>query len=102
MWWMTTSFRVIGWSSEVEQALVGWRQHIRERHPKIQEVRCFRFDGGTSLVWQEGFRDFRDWQDLEDEEDELCESVMGAVFAHSVPGTRVTQFWRDALPATSG
>ena len=97
MFWATTSFKVTGTTAELTDALRTWKRHIEERHTKISEVRCYRFDGGTSYVWQEGFANFNDYQQLIEEEDELCEKVMGAVFRHMVPGTREGKIWSDGV-----
>lgn len=96
MYWATTSFRVTP-APELTDALKAWAEHIRKAHPKISEVRCYRYNGGTEIVWQEGFANFHDYQDLIEEEDDVCEKVMGAVFAHMVPGTREGKIWSDAF-----
>ncbi len=96
MYWATTTFKVVP-DPEFAPALRAWRDHIREAHPKINEVRCYRFNGGTSVVWQEGFRDFHDYQELVDQEDDVCEGVMAAVFRHMVPGTREGRIWSDGF-----
>lgn len=95
MFWATTTFKVSGWSGELDDALRGWKAHIDEAHPLIREVRCYRADGGTTVRWQEGFADFRDYQTLMEQEDEVCESVMAAVFRHMGPGTREGRIWSD-------
>jgi hypothetical protein len=97
MYWATTTFAVTNWSDELGTALAAWRDHIAERHKKVQAIRCYRYNGGTTVVWQEGFDNFRDYQDLVEEEDSLCESVMSDVFRHCVAGTRTGQIWSDAL-----
>ena len=94
MYWATTVFRVIP-SPELTRALEAWAEHIRDRHPRIREVRCYSYNGGTEIVWQEGFADYHDYQGLIDEEDETCARTMGAVFAHMVPGTRESRVWSD-------
>lgn len=96
MHWATTTFRANP-SQELTDALKAWAKHIREAHPKIREVRCYRFNAGTEIVWQEGFDNFHDYQDLIDEEDDVCEQVMDAVFQHMVPGTRSGRIWSDAI-----
>ena len=96
MYWATTTFQADG-SPELGAALRDWRDHIKEAHPKIREVRCYRFNGGTSVVWQEGFENFHDYQDLLEEEDNICEGVMADVFKHMVPGTREGRIWSDAF-----
>ena len=95
MYWATTTFRVTSWSAELSAALRAWAEHIEAAHPKVVATRCYRYNGGTTVVWQEGFKDFHDYQDLIEEEDDVCEGVMSAVFAHMVPGTRTAQIWRD-------
>jgi len=95
MFWATTTFKVTGTTPELTAALRDWKAHIKEKHPLIQEVRCYRFDGGTSYVWQEGFANFNDYQALIEQEDDQCEKVMGAVFGHMVPGTREGKVWSD-------
>lgn len=97
MFWATTTFKVTGTTPLLTEALRAWKRHIAERHKLITEVRCYRFDGGTSYVWQEGFSNFNDYQRLLEEEDELCETVMGAVFRHMVPGTREGKVWSDGV-----
>lgn len=97
MYWATTTFDVPAWTPELGQALNAWRQHIREAHPKIAEVRAYRYNGGTTVVWQEGFANFHDYQDLLEEEDDVCETVMAAVFQHAVPGRRTGALWSDAI-----
>jgi hypothetical protein len=96
MYWATTTFRANA-SPELWPALRAWADHIRQAHPKIREVRCYRLNGGTEIIWQEGFENFHDYQDLIEEEDDVCEGVMGAVFTHMVPGTRSGAIWSDAL-----
>jgi hypothetical protein len=96
MYWATTTFKVVP-SPELGPALRAWRDHISVAHAKIAEVRCYRFNGGTDVVWQEGFKDFHDYQDLVEEEDRVCEGVMSAVFAHMVPGTREGRIWSDGF-----
>ena len=97
MFWATTTFKVTATTPELSAALRAWKQHIGERHPKVKEVRCYRYDGGTSYVWQEGFEDFRAYQELIEDEDELCGTVMEAVFRHAVPGSREGKIWGDGL-----
>lgn len=96
MYWATTTFRVTP-SPELRKALAEWADHIRDAHPKIRDVRCYTFNGGTEIVWQEGFENYHDYQDLIDEEDEVCAQVMGAVFQHMVPGTRTGRVWNQVL-----
>lgn len=96
MYWATTTFRVQP-DPALTDALQAWAEHIRQAHKKIREVRCYRYDGGTAIVWQEGFANFHDYQDLIEEEDDVCEKVMAAVFAHMVPGTREGRVWADAI-----
>jgi hypothetical protein len=96
MYWATTTFRVDP-SPELKPALRAWRDHIQAAHPKVTEVRCYRFNGGTSVVWQEGFADFHDYQELVDQEDDVCAGVMAAVFRHMVPGTREGRVWSDGF-----
>ena len=62
MYWATTTFRSNG-STDLNDALRAWSEHIREANPKIREVRCYQFGAGTSIVWQEGFENFHDYQD---------------------------------------
>jgi hypothetical protein len=97
MYWATTTFDVTGWSEELGGALRAWADHIAVAHPKVAATRCYRFNGGTTVVWQEGFANFRDYQDLIEEEDDICAGVMAAVFQHMVPGTRRSQIWSDAI-----
>jgi hypothetical protein len=78
-------------------ALATCADHIKKAHPKIREVRCYRFNGGTEIMWQEGFENFHDYQDLIAEDDDICEKVMGAVFQHMVSGTQEGRIWSDAL-----
>jgi hypothetical protein len=96
MYWATTTFKVVS-SPDLLGALRDWRDHIREAHRGIAEVRCYRFNAGTDVVWQEGFKDFHDYQALIEEEDDVCEGVMAKVFTHMVPGTREGRIWSDAL-----
>src|SRR5258708_5069092 len=88
MRWGTTTFRIAQPSSDLTAALKAWKQHIGQAHPQIKEVRCAMTDGGTQVMWQEGFEDFHAYQQLIESEDDVCEKVMGAVFRHAVPGTR--------------
>lgn len=97
MFWATTTFKVTSWSDELAAALAAWRDHIADAHPGIQQVRAYRYDGGTTVVWQEGFADFHTYQGLMDEEDDRCATVMADVFRHMVPGTREGKIWSDAL-----
>jgi len=97
MYWATTVFRVGSGAQELKADLQSWRDHIAAAHGKVREVRCYRYNGGTTVVWQEGFENFHDYQDLVEEEDDLCATVMGAVFRHEVPGTRVTRIWADGM-----
>lgn len=96
MYWTTSTFRVTP-AAELTEALRAWADHIRDAHPKIGEVRCYRLNGGTEIVWQEGFADFHDYQHLIDEQDDTCERVMHAVYRHMVPGTRTSSVWTDAI-----
>jgi hypothetical protein len=95
MFWGTTTFKVNATTDELTDALRAWRDHIHDSHPDIKEVRSYRFDGGTSYVWQEGFEDFNAYQRLLEQEDDICEGVMAAVFRHMVPGTREGKIWSD-------
>jgi hypothetical protein len=97
MYWATTIFQVGADATGLKADLQAWRDHISVAHKKVREVRCYRYNGGTTVVWQEGFENFHDYQDLMEEEDDLCASVMGAVFRHEVPGTRVTRIWSDGF-----
>ena len=97
MYWATTTFRTSGWNAELSAALKAWKGHIEERHKLVSEVRAYRRDGGTTIIWQEGFANFNDYQALMEEEDDQCEVVMGAVFAHEVPGTRQSGIWASAI-----
>lgn len=96
MYWATITFRSDG-SSDLKDALREWSDHIRDAHPKIREVRCYQFNAGTSVVWQEGFDDFHDYQELIEQEDDECELVMSKVFVHAIPGTRAGQIWTDGI-----
>jgi hypothetical protein len=95
MFWSTVTFKVTGTTPELTEALRAWKQHIAEAHKKVSEVRCYRADGGSTYMWQEGFANFHDYQQLIEEEDDVCEGVMGAVFKHMVPGTREGKIWSD-------
>lgn len=97
MYWATTIFKVDAGGEGLAEALAAWKAHIEVAHPGIKEVRCYRYNQGTSVVWQEGFNNFHDYQGLIEEEDVLCETVMSAVFKHEVPGTRVTRIWSDGI-----
>ena len=97
MFWATTIFRVTGTTAELTEALGVWRKHIGEAHPDIKDVRCYRYNGGTEYVWQEGFEDFNAYQRLIEQEDEVCEKVMGNVFRYMVPGTRSGRIWSDGF-----
>jgi hypothetical protein len=97
MRWATTTFRVNALNDELKNALVVWRDHIRDAHPDIKEVRCYSSNGGTEIVWQEGFEDFNAYQRLIEQEDDRCEAVMGEVFRHSVPGTRTGRIMNDVF-----
>jgi hypothetical protein len=97
VYWATTTFSVSGWSDDLAGALRAWADHIKITHPKIAETRCYRFNGGATIVWQEGFADFHYYQELIEEEDDVCADVMANVFAHMVPGTRRSQIWSDGI-----
>jgi hypothetical protein len=97
MYWATTTFSATATTPELTTAIKEWKKHIDERHPLIKEVRCYRFDGGTSYIWQEGFDNFHDYQALIEQEDDVCESVMAAVFKHMVPGTRTGKIWGQVI-----
>jgi hypothetical protein len=97
LFWATTTFSVTGTSPELTAAIQAWKEHIQEAHPLIKEVRCYRYDGGTTYVWQEGFENFNDYQVLIEQEDDVCETVMAAVFKHMVPGTRSGKIWSGVL-----
>ena len=97
MYWATTTFKVVTMSAELTEALREWRDHISERHAKVREVRCYRFNAGTTVVWQEGFENFHDYQDLIEEVDEECERIHEAVFGHAVPGGREGAIWGDVF-----
>lgn len=95
--WGTTTFRIAQPKPDLTAALKAWKQHIDQAHPQIKKVRCAMTDGGTQVMWQEGFEDFHAYQQLIDSEDDNCEKVMGAVFRHAVPGTRRCRIWSDAI-----
>jgi hypothetical protein len=97
MYWATTTFSVTATTPELTTAIKEWKKHIDERHTLIKGVRCYRFDGGTSYIWQEGFDNFNDYQALIEQEDDVCESVMSAVFKHMVPGTRTGKIWGQVI-----
>lgn len=97
MHWATTTFRVPDMSAEVREALREWRRHIIERHPLIEEVRCYVSNGGTEIMWQEGFEDYHAYQRLVDEDDGLCNAVMSNVFRFMVPGTREARILTDGI-----
>jgi len=97
MYWATTTFDVSSWTPDLGRALAAWREHITESHPKITDVRCYRYNGCTTIVWQEGFANFHDYQHLMEEQDDVCEHVMADVFRHAVPGHRTGAIWADAL-----
>lgn len=97
MYWATTSFAVREWSTDLANALRSWADHIAQAHPKVTEVRAYRYNGGTKVIWQEGFNNFHDYQELVDQEDNVCATVMEAVYRHAVPGTRSSRIWSDAL-----
>ena len=97
MYWATTTFRVSKWSDELRRALRAWRDHVTAQHSQVTEVRCYRFNGGTSIVWQEGFEDFHGYQALIDGLTPACDTVMEAVFRHAVPGTQESRIWSDAF-----
>ena len=97
MFWATTTFKVAETTPALVDALRAWRDHISEAHTGVREVRCYRCDGGTTYVWQEGFANFHDYQVLIEQEDDLCATVMEAVFRHVVPGTRHGKIWSDGL-----
>lgn len=97
MYWATTEFSVGETSRELTDALSAWADHIREAHPLVKELRCYRFNGGTSYVWQEGFENYHDYQALIDQEDDRCTAVMAAVFRHAVPGTRRGRVWSGVI-----
>jgi hypothetical protein len=97
LFWATTTFSVNATTPELTAALQAWKEHVDVAHPLIKEVRCYRYDGGTTYVWQEGFENFNDYQALLEQEDDVCESVMAAVFKHMVPGTRTGKIWSGVL-----
>jgi len=97
MLWATTIFRVRETTPQLTEALRAWRRHIDEFHADVKGIRCYRYNGGTEYVWQEGFEDFNAYQRLVDQVDDTCDSVMAAVFEHEVPGTRSGRIWSDAL-----
>src|SRR4051794_30292935 len=97
MLWATTTFSVQEWSADLAATLQAWKEHIAQAHPKVAEVRAYRYNGGTTVVWQEGFDNFHDYQELIEQQDDVCGSVMEGVFRNAVPGTRRGQIWSDAL-----
>ena len=97
MFWATTMFRVTETTAELTEALRAWEAHINEAHADVKAVRCYRYNGGTSYVWQEGFEDFNAYQRLIEQVDDVCDKVMGAVFKHEVPGTRSGAIWADGF-----
>lgn len=97
MFWATSEFKVTETSPEFTAALRAWRDHIEDAHKDVKEVRCYRYNGGTHYVWQEGFEDFIAYQRLMEQEDDVCATVMGAVFKHVVPGSRSGRIWSDGL-----
>ena len=97
MRWATTTFRVKAMNAELKAALASWRDHVGQAHPDIKEVRCYASNGGTEIMWQEGFEDFNAYQRLIEQEDDRCAEVMDDVFRHSVPGTRTGRILNDAI-----
>lgn len=97
MYWSTTTFKVVTMSPELTEALQKWRDHVSECHATVREVRCYRFNAGTTVVWQEGFENFHDYQDLIEEIDQECERILEAVFRHAVPGSREGAIWSDVF-----
>ncbi len=93
MYWATTTFRVAEWSADLSAALDAWRDHVRDTHPAVKAIRCYRFNGGTSIIWQEAFATFHDYQTLIDEENDACAAIQSPVFRHMVPGTREGRIW---------
>ena len=49
MFWATTTFKVTGWSAELTEALKAWEAHIQVAHPLVTQVRCYRYDGSTTV-----------------------------------------------------
>lgn len=97
MYWATSTFRVTAATDDLIQALRAWRDHIKDAHPGVKEVRCYRADAGTEITWMEGFENFHDYQDLIEQEDDVCAGVMEAVYRHAIPGTRTTRMLADAM-----
>jgi hypothetical protein len=97
MYWATTKWRVTESNPELTDALRAWMEHCATHHPQIKEVRCYRYNGGTTYVWQEGFEDFNRYQEMIDGEDESCAAAQQAVFRFAVPGTRSSRIWSDAV-----
>lgn len=97
MYWATTTFRVTGWTDELNAALTAWREHVGDNHRGVKGIRCYRFNGGTAIVWQEAFDDFHDYQALIDEENDACAAIQAPVFRHMVPGSRESAIWAEVL-----
>lgn len=97
MYWATTSWRVTETTPELTEAIRAWKAHCDENHPQITGIRCYRFNGGTSYVFQEGFEDFHRYQEIIDAEDASCGVVQEAVFKNAVPGTREGRIWGEVL-----
>jgi hypothetical protein len=68
VFWATTTFEVVP-SPRTRPSPSGVARSHQRGAREVAKVRCYRFNGGTDVVWQEGFKDFRDYQDLVEEED---------------------------------
>jgi hypothetical protein len=97
MRWGTRTFRTASPSADVTAALKAWKQHIAQAHPQIKEVLWVITDGGTHVMWQEGFEVFHAYQHLMNSDDDSCEKVMGAVVRHAVPGSGRSRIWSHSI-----
>jgi hypothetical protein len=49
-------FSVDSNSEGLSQALLAWKKHIEVAHLGVKEVRCYRYNQGTAVVWLHPFR----------------------------------------------
>ena len=97
MHWATTTWRVTETALGLTEAIEAWKVHCDRHHPQITGIRCYRYNGGTSYVWQEGFEDFHRYEELIEAEDASCAAAQEPVFRHAVPGSREGRIWAEVI-----
>lgn len=89
--------------AEHEAALAKLGEHIKESHPLIRGVRCWKVVWGQEVarpgrVWVEMFSSWTEYEAHGLEHSAACDEAWAPVFASMVPGTMTSAAWEDAVP----